>query len=120
MNDRLAFLAAIDSVPLDAAPKGAFADWLDEKGEPYLAHAYRWAGRRGFYPYVSPKKKAIWWGKRRRGHEDYFHIPKSVFDALTGQGKSGRGGKPVRNYKSVLEAFADLAVALEKVRKEIR
>lgn len=32
-SDRQAFLAAIESSPLDLAPRMVFADWLDEQGQ---------------------------------------------------------------------------------------
>lgn len=51
MSDRAAFLKAIESRPDDLSGYLAYADWLDETGEPDAAHAYRWMGRRGLRPH---------------------------------------------------------------------
>jgi uncharacterized protein (TIGR02996 family) len=44
--DELAFLARLDEHPLDAACRGAYADWLDEHDRPAAAAALRadWLG----------------------------------------------------------------------------
>jgi uncharacterized protein (TIGR02996 family) len=55
---------------LDAAPRLAFADWLEERGEEPLAHALRWMAYRRLWP-----------------HHRLRYYPR---DSLTGQERRGR------------------------------
>ncbi len=41
MNDRAGFVAAILDAPTDRTAMGAYADWLDEKGDPLAAAGLR-------------------------------------------------------------------------------
>lgn len=49
-GDVPAFVAAILETPDDAAPKGVFADWLDERGDDQLACAFRWMAWKKRHP----------------------------------------------------------------------
>jgi uncharacterized protein (TIGR02996 family) len=68
MNLRDAFLEDVLARPEDVAVKLVFADWLEEAGRPYLAHAYRWMARRGYRPGYRQRPLArkvwAWWHPR--------------------------------------------------------
>jgi hypothetical protein len=58
------FLTAIEADLGNLTLFGAYADFLDDRGEYDLAFAYRWAMRRGKWPQRivwEPTDKLMWW-----------------------------------------------------------
>jgi uncharacterized protein (TIGR02996 family) len=123
MSDREALLKALADHPADTTLQGAFADHLDECGEPAVANAYRWAMRQGLRPHLSahapgrpPRSEPdVWWEWRTEmvdPTEPEADLPPPVFAALR-----GNRGYNHRRYPTYHTAFVDLAEALVRLRE---
>ena len=60
------FRTVLDS-PRLRLPKLVLADYLDEHGEPVLAHGFRWCAAHGRHPDISPDDPAPGWRALGRG-----------------------------------------------------
>ena len=126
------WLKLINKGPKDPVRKLAFADWLEEHNEPFLAEAWRWIVREGKSPLRQasaflaghppfPSNSYDWCHYNFVDSEDSEELPKSLFKAL-------RPVDPINNqqwfkeYPTPGAAFAELArvVALREKRKARR
>lgn len=113
---RTSFLADVEANPSDPAPKLAFADWLRDMENEYLAYAYEWAARRGRHPCqrqsVQPWMWFWMWGRlikrAKKGKVQPPHmLPWMIYESMV---------RPDRCCRSMAACFIELATALSAVR----
>ena len=105
----MALLRAVTDSP-DPAHKLVYADWLEERGEVDLAHAYRWAASRGLHPHLAAARRwARWFAPTRGKRSAPNRLPRVVYGQLKRR-ENRLGG--FKQYKSLHAAFARLAEAL--------
>lgn len=104
MNRQDQLLQVIQNNPADA--KLIFADWLEEDGQPDLAHAFRWSASHGKHPALCSNTN--YWGWSRTGYEKELrkHLIPELFHKLP--------ATPFEEY-NILNAFIRLSVALKAV-----
>ena len=114
--DCAALFAGVLDSPRDPLPKLVLADWLDERGEPALAHCFRWCAAYGRHPGRGDDPLATrgawrgaWVGEYSACEADHLLPPVAREVAFTG-----------RNYATPWDAFAALADALEAIAAVVR
>ena len=127
------FRGVLDS-PRLKLPKLVLADYLDERGEHVLAHAFRWCAAHGRHPHATANGSATGWFAGHRGwrltpRADRSRLPWAVaqhFDPASGVLNShhseSRGwyGPRDRCYATPWDHFAALAAALEEIAAVVR
>lgn len=98
MNQRDAFLEAIQDDPRDLATRRAFADWLDEHDEPELADFHRrwtverydaaWRSLREFAEFLNNEGATVYEGDDRNPNL----TAEELLEAMGKQVRSGDGG----------------------------
>ena len=133
--NEVALLRAILDDPADDLPRLAYADALEERGDPVLAHAYRWMAARGKRPHermyylhqdgdrkwrskVPDAYRWAWWPewthssvRSREVIHDCHTLPRLVFLAVSRNRKHYFCG-------SLDDAVAALADGLELMRAQ--
>src|SRR5262245_12305237 len=98
MNQREAFLQAIQDDPRDLATHRAFADWLDEHDEPELADFHRtwtvekydeaWKWLREFAEFLNNEGATVYEGEDRNPNLS----AEDLLEAMHDQVRTGEGG----------------------------
>ena len=133
--DGAALFAGVLDSPRDPVRKGVLADWLDDHGEPVLAHGFRWCAAYGRHPGLGfdagpgHGKAATAWmvlarGKLPTPRTDRNRLPWAVamhFAHKHGAaGLRGWYGPQDRSWPTPWAAFAALADALETLAAVVR
>ena len=109
--DCAALLRTVLDSPRDPLPKLVLADYLDEHGEPLLAHCFRWCVAYGRHPRGNPRWTGGSWSEAFTKGRSPECLPLPVAQEVTGTR---------RNYTTEWDAFAALADALEKIAAVVR
>jgi uncharacterized protein (TIGR02996 family) len=122
-----AFVGDILRNPQDATPKLVYADWLDERGRPDLAFAYRWMATRGRHPGLRQRPRArkpwAWWHERSLAmeypaeHDDIRRSPGAFLPLLVFRAMGPEDVLAAHAYyRTVGECVQGLANALKRLR----
>ena len=113
--DLAALFVGVLAAPSDPLPKLVLADYLDEHGEPVLAHAFRWCAAYKRHPEYLPEPLHFpsWWQSSDAAPLSEMtpeFLPDLVANAMTNTHDCG----------DHWANFAALAAALEKIAAVVR
>ena len=122
------FKGVLDS-PRDRLAKLVLADWLDERGEPVMAHGFRWCAAYGRHPEFTINGRVQSRRPKWESSRDYTHggkwapwwLPDIVGQSVAPTYKvGGELFEPGERPRMVWGHFAALAASLEEIAAVVR
>ena len=110
------FRTVLDS-PRDPLPKLVLADYLDERGEPVLAHAFRWCAAYKRHPEYGPAALAPGWWRSSTGHDECELTPEFLPDLVAHAMPNAHDrGDHWANFAALADALETLAAVVRLPR----